>query len=188
MTETQQASAGQPGGAPRDGAPFGRMLTAMITPFPADRALDTDGAARLATYLVDDMRCDGLVISGTTGESPTTTDQEKDRLLRDIHRMTERRFQLARHFMDTVDWDFFQLVEMGTDRIHHGFWRYMDPQHLRYEPGRFGNATATSHGRAALPMCAGIRRGHRTARSRIAASRGRAACRHSGSNCARPDG
>jgi 4-hydroxy-tetrahydrodipicolinate synthase len=60
------------------------MLTAMITPFTADRALDTDGAARLATYLVDDMRNDGLVISGTTGESPTTSDQEKDRLLRAV--------------------------------------------------------------------------------------------------------
>jgi 4-hydroxy-tetrahydrodipicolinate synthase len=84
MTETQQASAGQPGGAPRSGAPFGRMLTAMITPFSADGALDTDGAARLATYLVDDMRNDGLIISGTTGESPTTTDQEMDRLLRAV--------------------------------------------------------------------------------------------------------
>src|SRR6516225_8465605 len=84
MTETLQASAGQPGGAPRDGAPFGRMLTAMITPFTADRALDTDGAARLATYLVDDMRNDGLIISGTTGESPTTTDAEQDRLLRAV--------------------------------------------------------------------------------------------------------
>src|SRR5216683_4153923 len=84
MTDTQQASAGQPGGAPRGGAPFGRMLTAMITPITADGALDTDGAARLATYLVDDMRNDGLVISGTTGESPTTTDAEKDRLLRAV--------------------------------------------------------------------------------------------------------
>jgi 4-hydroxy-tetrahydrodipicolinate synthase len=84
MSETQQAPAGQPGGALRDGAPFGRMLTAMITPFTADGALDTDGAARLATYLVDDMRNDGLVISGTTGESPTTTDAEKERLLRAV--------------------------------------------------------------------------------------------------------
>src|SRR5438046_8170077 len=84
MTETQQASAGQPGGASRDGAPFGRMLTAMITPFTADGALDTDGAARLATYLVDDMRNDGLVISGTTGESPTTSNAEKDQLLRAV--------------------------------------------------------------------------------------------------------
>lgn len=66
------------------GGPFGRMLTAMITPFTADGALDTDGAARLATYLVDELRNDGLVISGTTGESPTTSNEEKDRLLRAV--------------------------------------------------------------------------------------------------------
>lgn len=65
-------------------APFGRVLTAMVTPMTADGAIDYDGAARLATYLVDDMACDGLVISGTTGESPTTTDEEKERLLRAV--------------------------------------------------------------------------------------------------------
>ncbi|MBV9796369.1 MAG: 4-hydroxy-tetrahydrodipicolinate synthase [Actinobacteria bacterium] len=65
-------------------APFGRMLTAMITPMRPDGAVDYDGAARLASYLVDDMRNDGLVISGTTGESPTTTDEEQDRLLRTV--------------------------------------------------------------------------------------------------------
>ena len=62
--------------------PFGRLLTAMVTPFTADGALDLDGAAALATYLVDDLRHDGLVVSGTTGESPTTTDAEKADLLR----------------------------------------------------------------------------------------------------------
>lgn len=56
----------------------------MITPMTADGALDIAGAARLATYLVDEMRNDGLVISGTTGESPTTSDEEKDRLLRAV--------------------------------------------------------------------------------------------------------
>jgi 4-hydroxy-tetrahydrodipicolinate synthase len=65
-------------------APFGRMLTAMITPMLPDGAVDYDGAARLATYLVDDMRNDGLVISGTTGESPTTGDDEQDLLLRTV--------------------------------------------------------------------------------------------------------
>jgi 4-hydroxy-tetrahydrodipicolinate synthase len=63
-------------------APFGRMITAMITPMTPDGEVDYDGAARLATYLVDDMRNEGLVINGTTGESPTTTDEEKERLLR----------------------------------------------------------------------------------------------------------
>jgi len=65
-------------------APFGRMLTAMVTPMTADGAVDYQGAASLAEYLVGDMRNDGLVLSGTTGESPTTTDAEKDRLLRAV--------------------------------------------------------------------------------------------------------
>ncbi len=57
------------------------MLTAMVTPLDASGAVDYDGAARLADYLVTDMRNGGLVISGTTGESPTTSDAEKARLL-----------------------------------------------------------------------------------------------------------
>ncbi len=61
--------------------PFGQMLTAMVTPMTADGSVDYDGASKLAAYLVDHMRNDGLVISGTTGESPTTTDAEKIRLL-----------------------------------------------------------------------------------------------------------
>ena len=60
------------------------MLTAMITPMTPDGAVDYDGAARLASFLVNDMRNDGLVISGTTGESPVTSDEEKDRLLRAV--------------------------------------------------------------------------------------------------------
>ncbi len=53
----------------------------MITPMREDGAIDYDGAARLAEYLVTEMRNDGLVVSGTTGESPTTSDEEKSRLL-----------------------------------------------------------------------------------------------------------
>lgn len=64
-------------------ARLGTVLTAMATPFTPDGALDTDAAARLATRLVD-SGCDGLVISGTTGESPTTTDAEKSLLLRAV--------------------------------------------------------------------------------------------------------
>ena len=65
-----------------DPRPFGRLLTAMVTPFAQDGSLDVEGAAKLATYLVDEQRNDALVISGTTGESPTTTDGEKELLLR----------------------------------------------------------------------------------------------------------
>ena len=60
--------------------PFGRALCAMITPFTEAGALDLDGAQRLAARLVA-RGCDGLVLSGTTGESPTTTDAEKAELV-----------------------------------------------------------------------------------------------------------
>ncbi|GGS38857.1 MULTISPECIES: 4-hydroxy-tetrahydrodipicolinate synthase [Actinokineospora] len=65
------------------GRPFGRVLTAMVTPFDADGALDLDRAQHLAQHLVD-LGNDGLVVSGTTGESPTTTDREKSDLLRAV--------------------------------------------------------------------------------------------------------
>jgi 4-hydroxy-tetrahydrodipicolinate synthase len=64
--------------------PFGRLVSAMVTPFAADGSLDVDGAARLATWLVDAQDHDALVISGTGGESPTTTDAEKETLLRAV--------------------------------------------------------------------------------------------------------
>ncbi|MBB4890712.1 4-hydroxy-tetrahydrodipicolinate synthase [Streptomyces netropsis] len=63
--------------------PFGRVLTAMVTPFTPEGALDLDGAQRLATHLVDAGN-DGLVVNGTTGESPTTSDAEKAQLVRAV--------------------------------------------------------------------------------------------------------
>ena len=65
-------------------APFGHVLSAMVTPFDAVGQLDTKAAAALATHLVDACGHDGLVISGTTGESPTTSDAEQDALLRAV--------------------------------------------------------------------------------------------------------
>ncbi|MEU1853080.1 4-hydroxy-tetrahydrodipicolinate synthase [Streptomyces sp. NPDC019990] len=59
---------------------LGRSLCAMITPFTRSGALDLDGAQDLAAHLVA-QGCDGLVLSGTTGESPTTTDAEKAALI-----------------------------------------------------------------------------------------------------------
>jgi len=62
---------------------FGSVLVAMVTPFTEQGDLDLPAAARIATHLIDNG-CDGLVISGTTGESPTTTDAEKEVLLRTV--------------------------------------------------------------------------------------------------------
>ena len=63
--------------------PFGRVLTAMVTPFTCSGELDVDGAQALAAHLVDQGN-HGLVVSGTTGESPTTSDAEKSDLLRAV--------------------------------------------------------------------------------------------------------
>ena len=62
---------------------FGNVLTAMITPMTADGAVDLDAAGALATHLVD-LGNDALVINGTTGESPTTTDDEKTAMIRTV--------------------------------------------------------------------------------------------------------
>ena len=66
-------------------ATFGRVLTAMVTPFDADGSLDLDGAVKLATYLTAEGGNDGLIIAGTTGESPTLTHDEQIELLSLIH-------------------------------------------------------------------------------------------------------
>jgi 4-hydroxy-tetrahydrodipicolinate synthase len=63
--------------------PFGRVLTAMVTPLTPAGAVDYAGAQRLALHLLD-HGSNGLVINGTTGESPTTTDAEKADLLRAV--------------------------------------------------------------------------------------------------------
>jgi len=66
-------------------ADLGRLLTAMITPFKVDGSVDLDAAEKLAAQLVADGS-DGVVVSGTTGESPTLDDDEKIELLRAVRK------------------------------------------------------------------------------------------------------
>src|SRR5690606_33460271 len=94
-SDTQGDHAGRPDGGPgrRDDnlalmnpapvAPFGRLLPAMATAFKDDGSVDLDGTARIAAHLVDNGS-DGLVVSGTTGESPTTTVEEDEQILRAV--------------------------------------------------------------------------------------------------------
>ncbi|KMY69075.1 hypothetical protein AAU61_06000 [Desulfocarbo indianensis] len=58
---------------------------------------------------------------------------DKARILGDIHAMTGARFKLAQRLLEEP-WDFFMMVEMGPDRLHHAFWRYHDPGHRLHEP------------------------------------------------------
>ena len=60
---------------------------------------------------------------------------DKEALLKRVYAKTEKHFRVAKHLIRTKPWDFFMLVELGVDRIHHGFWSYMDPTHPKYEAG-----------------------------------------------------
>lgn len=61
---------------------LGRLITAMVTPFDAEGAVDLDRAQQLAARLVDEQRNDTVLVNGTTGEAPTTSDAEKADLVR----------------------------------------------------------------------------------------------------------
>lgn len=104
----------------------GILVCSFLTPgkdvqftHPAEYAATLDKAAG-GDYIIDvkDFR---------------TTD--KDRLLKQIYDMTDARFKAFNHMLKTEDWDFAIMVEMGPDRLHHGFWRYADKDHRLYEPG-----------------------------------------------------
>ena len=65
----------------------------------------------------------------------------KAELLEQIYEMTRKRFLVTRHLMQTRPWDFVMHVVMGTDRIHHGFWRFLDETHRKHDPNSpFKNA------------------------------------------------
>ena len=66
---------------------------------------------------------------------PNFRQQGMDFVLEKVFQMTERRFQVARRLVRTKPWDFFMMVEMGMDRLHHVFWHYFDPNHPLYVEG-----------------------------------------------------
>jgi predicted AlkP superfamily phosphohydrolase/phosphomutase len=59
----------------------------------------------------------------------------KARLRDEIFAMSRTQFQVVRHLLTTKEWDYFHFVDIGLDRVHHGFWKYHDPQHILHEPG-----------------------------------------------------
>ncbi len=59
----------------------------------------------------------------------------KDWLKDEIYAMSRKQFQVVRHLLQNSDWDYFQLVEIGLDRIQHGFWQFHDQGHRQYEAG-----------------------------------------------------
>ncbi len=103
----------------------GLLISCMLTPDSSCRythppALKEEVEKLVGTYLfdVDNFRTDN-----------------KELLLKQIYEMTGKRFRVAKHLLSTKPWDFFMMVEIGPDRMHHGFWKYFDPGHRKHEPG-----------------------------------------------------
>lgn len=61
--------------------------------------------------------------------------EDRDFILKQIYEATETRFKTLRYLLKNKEWDFGMIVEMGTDRIHHSFWKFLDPAHPKFEKG-----------------------------------------------------
>jgi predicted AlkP superfamily phosphohydrolase/phosphomutase len=61
--------------------------------------------------------------------------EDRDQILAEIYRMTDKRFEIMDWLIQDKPWDLFMFVEIGVDRVHHAFWKYMDHEHHLYEPG-----------------------------------------------------
>jgi predicted AlkP superfamily phosphohydrolase/phosphomutase len=80
----------------------------------------------------------GAQIAALVGDYPVDVKgfrtNDKAWLRDEIWSMTRKHFAVVRHFMQNADWDYFQFVEIGLDRVHHGFWKHHDPEHVLHEP------------------------------------------------------
>lgn len=102
----------------------GVMLGCFLTPdadseYAYPPGLKAELEKNVGTYIIDvkDFRTD-----------------DKDYLREQIWRMTENRFQTVAYLAKTRDWDMLMFVEMGPDRLHHGFWKYFDESQVNYVP------------------------------------------------------
>jgi predicted AlkP superfamily phosphohydrolase/phosphomutase len=102
----------------------GAMLGCFLTPdsdsdYAYPKELKAEIEKNVGTYIVDvkDFRTD-----------------DKDYLRDQIWKLTENRFETVMYLAKNKDWDFLMFVEMGPDRLHHGFWKYFDESQVNYEP------------------------------------------------------
>ncbi|MBD3226576.1 MAG: nucleotide pyrophosphatase [Candidatus Lokiarchaeota archaeon] len=64
---------------------------------------------------------------------------KKDRLIKDLYKMTKKRHKVIKYLLKEKPWDFFMFVEIGLDRVQHAFWKFFDENHLRYEPNKYSD-------------------------------------------------
>ena len=109
----------------------GFMVTSFLTPSIESRytypdELKAEIESLVGRYIID---CENF------------RTEDKRGLLDEIYEMTERRFKVVKAFVREKPWDFFMMVEMGPDRIQHGFWKFCDKEHFKYAAGNeFKNA------------------------------------------------
>jgi predicted AlkP superfamily phosphohydrolase/phosphomutase len=103
----------------------GEMVTCFLTPstkaqytYPEELKAEVERVSDGYVLDVDDFRT-----------------PHKEALLERVYEKTRKHWTVAKHLAREHAWDYFMMVEMGLDRIHHGFWSFMDPQHHKYEKG-----------------------------------------------------
>ena len=103
----------------------GEMVTCFLT--PSTKAQYTYPESLKAEV---ERVADGYVLDVDDFRTP-----HKEALLERVYTKTRKHWAVAKHLIATHEWDYFMMVEMGLDRIHHGFWSYMDPEHRKFERG-----------------------------------------------------
>ena len=112
----------------------GYLVSSFLTPSTAS---DYTWPPELKNEIESISRFDGEYSTSDRGYMLDVEDfrsENKKKILREIFEMTEKRTRVAMEMMEK-DWDFFMAVFMGPDRVHHGFWKYMDEKHKDFIPG-----------------------------------------------------
>jgi predicted AlkP superfamily phosphohydrolase/phosphomutase len=104
----------------------GEVVSCFLTPGPRSQwAYPPDLKGEIEGWIEGELLVD----------VPDFRSNDKERILRDIYRMADQHFEICRRLLARERYDFFMTVDMGVDRIHHAFWKYMDPAHPKHEPG-----------------------------------------------------
>ena len=104
----------------------GCMISSFLTP-------STQSQFTHPPELKDELA--GLLDEEYMFDVPQFRTENKDHLLEQIYKLADQHHEVVKHLMTTKPWDFFMHVDMGVDRIHHGFWKFFDERHPRYEAG-----------------------------------------------------
>ena len=112
----------------------GQMVSCFLTPNPRD-AMTSDDPVRQFTYPAALKHTIQKLVGDYPVDASDFRTEDKQRLLDQLHDMTDRQFKVVKHLAANEPWKLLWYVEMGVDRIHHGFWQHHDPRHHRYEQG-----------------------------------------------------